>query len=154
VRRSVSVRRLATTFAFYLLPFAFSLALACGRKTPPKPPELVRPATIENLAAEQTAEGIVLTWRRPETYADGTRMDDLGKFTIERSEDGGDFRVLAVLPVNDRDRFRKIRRLRFLDTTAVAGTRYSYRVISATSDNYVSEPSNPAEIVAGEAARP
>lgn len=148
------VRRLPTAVAVFLFPLILVPCLACGKKTPPRPPELVRPVAIDDLAAEPSEDGIILTWRRPETYADGTRMDDLGRFTVERSDDGAEFRVLAVVPVTDRDRFRKIRRLRFRDTTTLPGRRYRYRVTSATLDEYVSAPSNTAEIVTGEAAPP
>jgi hypothetical protein len=97
---------------------------------------------------------VVLTWKRPEDYADGTRMTDLGHFTIERADDEAPFRPIARLDVTDRDRFRKIRRLRYTDATLTSGTRYRYRVLSTTLDNYVSEPSNVVEIVAGAAVSP
>jgi hypothetical protein len=129
------------------LTCALSLAAGCGRKTAPRPAELVRPERIATLTASRSAEGVVLTWRRPEKYVDGSHMDDLGRFVIERSDNDGPFQALATLPVEDRDRFRKIRRLRYTDTTAIPGTLHRYRILSATIDDYVSAPSNVAQIL-------
>jgi hypothetical protein len=120
---------------------------SCGRRTMPKAPELVRPATIENLAVAHVETGVELSWGRPNEYVDGARMSDLGSFTIERAEGGGDFRPLETFEVTDRDRFRKIRRLRYIDQSTAPGQRYRYRVLSSTLDDYVSAPSNVVEIV-------
>jgi len=144
-RKSGSVKQIVGTFAFCLLPFALCL-FGCGRKASPKPPELVLPETIQSLSAEQSAAGVVLLWRRPEKYADGSRMSDLGGFRIERSEDGVPFTPIAHLEVSDRDRFRKIRRFRYVDAGALPGHRYQYRVFASTLDAYVSQPSNIAEV--------
>lgn len=132
------------------LCFALLLTLAalpaCGRKTPPRAPELVRPETIDNLEAKQSETGVVLTWRRPLDYVDRTRMPDLGSFIVERADADGAFHPIQTLEVTDRERFRKNRHLKYTDTTAKLGERYRYRVLSATLDDYVSEPSNVAEI--------
>ena len=112
----------------------------------PKAPELVRPETIDSLEVAPSERGPNLSWKRPDDYADGSTMPDLGTFTIERAEGDGPFRPIETLPVTDHQRFRKIRRLHYTDATAVAGTRYRYRILSATLDDYVSEPSNVAEI--------
>jgi hypothetical protein len=119
---------------------------ACGRRTLPKAPELVRPSTIEDLAVAQTEAGVELSWGRPDKYADGTRMSDLGTFTIERALADAEFQPVETVAVTDRDRFRKIRRLRYTDRTAAPGQRYRYRVLSSTLDDYVSAPSNVVEI--------
>lgn len=119
---------------------------ACGRRTPPKAPELARPKVIDTLAVERSDTGVQLSWRRPDEYADGTRMPDLGTFTVERAEGDGPFHLIEVLPVTDRERFRKIKRLVYTDTTVTAGERYRYRVISTTLDDYESEASNVVEI--------
>ena len=140
----------AATFAFCVLPIAFCVALACGRKTALKPPELVRPQAIDNLAAAPVAEGIELVWQRPDRYADGSRMEDLGRFVIERSDAGDPFHTIATLPVTDRERFRKVRRIHYVDASPQPGMRYAYRVFSVTLDEYVSLPSNVAIASVGE----
>lgn len=135
-------------------PYRLALALlvlvifpACGRRTLPKAPELARPEVIDNLAAARSETGVELSWRRPDDYADGTRMPDLGTFSIQRAEGDGPFHTIEILPVGDRERFRKIKRLVFTDTTVTSGERYRYRVLSTTLDDYESEPSNVVEIV-------
>src|SRR5262245_43748083 len=90
---------------------------ACGRKTPPKAPELVRPEVIDNLDVKHAENGVELTWGRPDEYADGSRMPDLGTFTIERADGDGPFRPIETLEVTDRERFQKIRRLHYTDKT-------------------------------------
>ncbi len=126
----------------YLVPF---LATACGRKGPPRAPQDILPQTIADLRASDTAEGIQLSWSRPRTYADGTRMMDLAGFVVERSVGDVDpliFGRISVLEVTDRDRFRQIKAFRYLDRDAVFGVHYRYRVVSFTLDRYFSLPSN------------
>lgn len=119
---------------------------ACGRKTAVKPPELAAPERVE-IAAENRMPGVRLTWQRPRTYADGSRMYNLAGFRLERRESGSDFAPLIELPVTDRERFRQIRRFHYLDRSALEGLDYDYRVLSFTLDGYVSEPSNTVSIL-------
>lgn len=138
------MRLLHTVMAAALL---FGAAGACGRKTFIRPPELAAPARIDDLSASNVADGIQLGWRRPRTYADGTRMGDLGAFRVERSAaPGAPFEVVATIEITDRDRFRQERRFRWLDRNVMTGESYLYRVVSETSDGYMSEPSNIAGI--------
>ena len=130
-----------------LLPFAFCLLIfcSCGRKSPPRPPEDVLPKPITNLSASNTPQGIQLSWSRPSTYTNGVQMTDLGGFVIERSP-GTDplapFQRLTVLEVNDRDRFRQVKRFSHIDDDTSVGMPYRYRVVSFTLDRYFSAPSN------------
>jgi len=124
------------------------LAIGCGRKGPVRPPEFAQPAPIEKLEATNEAEDVLLTWPRPDRYADNSRMTDLGEFRVERAGGGEpEFVTIALLPVTDRERFRQIKRFRFVDRGAVLGESYRYRVVSATVDGYASAPSNVVEIV-------
>jgi len=119
--------------------------LACGRKAPPRAPNDVLPKTIADLSATNTATGIELAWTRPRLYADGSDMPDLGGFVIERAAltaGRAAFQRLTVLEVTDRDRFRQLKRFRFVDRDTTPGGAYSYRVVSFTVDRYFSEPSN------------
>lgn len=118
------------------------IALACGRKTIVKAPELVVPERIDNLAATNGPDGIRLSWRRPERYADGSRMYDLGAFRVERSTAGGVFLPAATVEVTDRERLQQERHYTWVDTDTVLAQTYQYRVISVTTDAYVSDPSN------------
>ncbi len=119
--------------------------LACGRKGPPRPPEDVLPQTISDLSAANVTDGVQLSWRRPLTYTDGSRMTDLGGFVIERAigtEPRAAFQRLSVLAVSDRDRFRQVKQFEYVDRDSVPESTYQYRVVSFTLDRYFSEPSN------------
>ena len=120
-------------------------AVGCGRKAPPRAPDDVLPKSIVDLSASNTAKGIELAWTRPRVYADGSDMPDLGGFVIERAAltaPRPTFQRLAVVEVTDRDRFRQLKRFRFVDRETAPGVAYSYRVVSFTIDRYFSEPSN------------
>jgi predicted small lipoprotein YifL len=138
-----------------LVVLACLLFAACGRKGPVKPPEYTRPAVIADLSAKNEADAILLSWQRPDSYADNSRMTDLGEFRLERAAAGAvDFEIIAVLPVTDRERFRQIKRFRFADRGVVEGESYRYRVVSSTVDGYASAPSNTVEIVREAAQAP
>jgi len=130
------------------LPLVLLLAvslLACGRVAPPRSPEDMAPQTISDLSATNVAEGIQLSWSRPLTYADGTRMTDLGSFIVEcavGTEPHVAFHRLAVLEVSDRDRFRQVKHFQYVDRDTNAETTYQYRLVSSTLDRYFSTPSN------------
>ncbi len=121
------------------------LGAGCGRKGVPRPPEDILPATITDLKADNTAAGIELTWSRPKHYSGGGRMSDLAAFVVERavgSEDAAAFSVLGRVEVTDRERFQQQARFRIVDTHTIVGEQYRYRVVSFTTDEYVSDPSN------------
>jgi len=115
---------------------------ACGRKTPVRPPELIAPQRIDNLTASNASDGIQLSWHRPTKYADGTRMTDLGGFRVERATPGTPFAPVATIEIADRDRIRQEQRFRWVDPDTQVGETDEYRVISFTTDGYVSQPSN------------
>jgi hypothetical protein len=107
---------------------------------------MAAPEPILKLAAANATDGIALTWPRPTTYADGTRMTDLGAFRIERRAAEGPFATVATVRITDRERFRQERRFRWIDIETTAGETYEYRVVSETTDGYVSQPSNAVTI--------
>jgi hypothetical protein len=117
-------------------------ASACGLKTDPRGADQVRPKTISTLAAEPTPAGVKLSWTRTATYADGRRMDDLGGFLVFRGVPGQEAEKVGEIEVVDRDRFRTEKTFEFVDRGVTKGQTYYYRVISYTTDNYYSEPSN------------
>ena len=120
---------------------------ACGRKAPPMAPELVRPEPAGDLTATSTNDGVHLTWSRPLRYSGGQRMNDLGHFTIERATgEGADFKAVATVEVTDQERFRKERRLEWIDRDVEPGEHYRYRVTAETLDGYRSEPAGPVAV--------
>ena len=124
---------------------ASMLWLGCGVKSPPVPPEQAVPERIVDLTAVSAKDGIHLGWERPDRYAGGHRMRDLGKFEIERAEDSGAYRPLVDIPVNDQQRFQQQRHFDYIDSATEIGHSYKYRVLSETQDGYRSKPSNEAE---------
>lgn len=131
------------------LVIACGLLAACGNKTQLRPPEAVKPSPPAALDASSAKDGVLLTWRRPTQYTGGARMSDLGGFEIERAAaDGmGEFAKVGRIELDDQKRFRPQRDITWTDTTAVAGSRYRYRVISFTLDGYESVPSGMATVL-------
>lgn len=136
MRRAVVLSVLALTLA----------APACGRKTIPKPPQLVAPRTVEELSLATQSGGILVRWSRPTEYVDGSDMEDLGGFVVERNRYNSDFEEIARVSVTDRGRFQKAKRFDYLDTKLLPGATYHYRIVAYTTDDYYSLPSGAAEI--------
>ena len=120
--------------------------LACGRKSGPVAPQLVKPETPGALVAASVAAGVRLTWRRPDSYTSGRKMNDLGSFTIERATGAAPFELIGELKLDDRLRFRKDTSLDWIDHEVTPGQEYSYRVIAITIDEYESAPAGPIAI--------
>jgi hypothetical protein len=135
-----------------ILPFALGFGMAaagaCGLKTDPVAPELVRPQPVDGLAAHSTPAGVELRWRRPVRYTGGGRMNDLGGFEIERAAVEGPlpWAVVGTLTLDDQTRFRKKRELEWVDTGAVPGARYRYQVTAFTLDGARSAPAGPVTV--------
>ncbi len=122
-------------------------APACGRKTMPKPPQLVAPMTVQELSLARQSGGILVRWSRPTEYVDGSRMEDLAGFVVERNRYNSKFEEIGRVPVTDRGRFQKAKRFDFVDTQLLPGATYHYRIVAFTTDGYYSTPSDAAEIV-------
>jgi hypothetical protein len=122
------------------------LVPACGRKTNPKPPELVAPRPVSELALRSVADGVEVTWARPTQYVDGSSMEDLGGFLVERSRNNEPFGEHARVEVTDRGRFQKAKRFTYVDRAVVEDVTYHYRVVAFTTDGYYSADSGVATI--------
>jgi hypothetical protein len=120
--------------------------LGCGRKTDVKPPQLVAPRTVTEVSLSTKPDGIEVGWSRPTEYVDGTTMEDLNGFVVERSRNNEAFRELARVPVTDRGRFQKAKRFEYLDKALTEGTTYHYRVVAFTTDGYYGAPSGAATL--------
>jgi hypothetical protein len=125
---------------------------ACGRKNRPVPPETVRPEPPEGLTAVATPDGVRLGWLRPLRYSGGGKMNDLGGFEVERAPGEGappGFRKVGTVTVGDQERFRKERRMQWIDKEVQPGARYLYRVTAVTLDGYRSPPAGPVSVQYG-----
>jgi hypothetical protein len=125
---------------------AAAMWAGCGVKSPPIPPEYARPERIMNLRATSEKRGIELSWGRPDKYVGGDTLRDLAGFVLTRSDSGAPYQQIAEVPVTDQDRFQKQRVFQYLDKNTTVGHQYMYRVISRTTDDYQSDPSNEATI--------
>ena len=76
------------TLALMIAALANAMFLGCGVKSSPISPEAARPEKIISLEAANTKDGIRLNWDRPQSYAGGQKMRDLGGFAISRAEEG------------------------------------------------------------------
>jgi hypothetical protein len=128
--------------------------LGCGVKSQPIPPESARPAKIVSLEAANSKEGVRLTWDRPDEYAGGGKLKDLGSFTVSRTQEGKPAEKIGDIQVNDEGRFQVQQTFTFIDGNTIMGKTYHYQVTSSTTDGYVSEPSNDATIARKAASAP
>lgn len=135
------------TFALMIAALASAVFLGCGVKSPPIPPQAARPEKILSLEAANAKEGIRLTWDRPESYAGGQKMRDLGSFAISRAQADGPVEKIGDIQVHDEGRYQVQHTFTFIDGATIMGKTYHYQVTSSTTDGYVSEPSNDVTIV-------
>jgi hypothetical protein len=138
--------RINSTFVFIAVLLLAAIAPGCGVKSAPIPPEAARPQQILDLEAIPERRGIQLSWSRPEQYASGQSMHDLGGFTVMRAEGQDQYQPIVEVPITDQERFQVASRFSYLDNTAAPNHYYRYEVVSHTSDGYKSLPSNEASL--------
>jgi hypothetical protein len=146
MNRSTKIANLLT-LTLAIASFASAVFLGCGVKSQPIPPEAARPEKIVGLEAANAKEGIRLSWDRPELYAGGAKMKDLGSFSISRAEESKPAEKIGDIQVHDEGRFQVQNTFQFIDGSTVMGKTYHYQVPSSPTDGYVREPSNDVVIV-------
>ena len=141
----------AGLFCLLLLPVL--LAAGCGRKGPPRVPELLAPAAIADLTARVEDRGIRLGWSRPRVALDGRKLTGLTAFVVLRKstradclECGSGYEERAIIDVEDEGRFLKRSGYDYTDRDLRAGTVYRYRVLARLADGSASGPSNEVSI--------
>jgi hypothetical protein len=113
----------------------------------------VVPGNPEPVLVEETANGARVSWKRPREYADGTALDDLSVFDVQRvCEPETEFRTIGTVPIVDRERFRKERSFAAVDIDVPVGRPCRYRVFAVTADGYRSAPAESPPIRLGGAA--
>lgn len=145
--RSVRARVARSTTVFAC---AVTIAIgtgACGRKTAVRAPELVAPQPVAALEVRNVERGVELAWDRPTRYADGATMLDLAGFRVERSRPCCGFLLHQEIEIEDRQRFRRAKRIRWTDDRVQLGEEYAYRITAYTIDGYESEPVESPPIV-------
>jgi len=138
------VRRSVASAALLVL----GLTGACGRIGSPRPPEYVIPLPAPSVTVEDTAEGVKVGWKRPKEYVGGDALDDLAGFRVDRiCRPDGTRSVVATVPVEDQQRFRKTPSFSVLDADAPAGETCRYQVFAFTFDEYTSPPAESADFI-------
>jgi hypothetical protein len=123
-------------------------ASACGRIGPPRPPEYVIPMSPEPVKVENTPEGTKISWKRPKEYVGGDALDDLAGFRVQRvCLPDASFSVIATVPVEDQQRFRKTPTFSTVDRDAPIGLQCRYQVIAFTFDEYTSPPAESEDFI-------
>ncbi|HEX9879081.1 MAG TPA: fibronectin type III domain-containing protein [Candidatus Binatia bacterium] len=145
--------RLRPALALLFIAMVFVVAASCGKKGPPRAPELAVPQVIGDLKAEAGRTGVILTWSRPTRYVDGQRLRDLQGFVVFRKEISPScpdcpvpFREQFTVLIDDQERLIQKPKFRTVDQTLSPGATYIYRVFSRLVDGSLSEPSNEASI--------
>lgn len=133
---------------------------ACGKKGPPVSPERRVPQPVGELAATVLEGAIELGWTNPTERADGTRLRDLARARVFRSEDAGTgeprlallsrgrvagYAEALVIRLDDPPQAgARVEggRVRVSDRGGlVVGRRYTYVVVTEDARGHVSPPS-------------
>ena len=124
------------------------LLAACGKMGPPRLPELAVPRPPEPVQVRNVEAGFEVSFRRPSEYLDGVALGDLGNFEVSRLCDNLlEYVAIANIPVVDRERFQKQRRISLVDSDPGPGRTCSYRAIAVTLDGYRSAPAESAPLL-------
>jgi len=137
----------ATTLSLIAISIALIVCHGCGIKTRVRAPEDVRPEQIVDLRAISVADGIRLSWTRPDRYQNRDPMRDLSDFLVLRGSDDQPMEQVAKIPITDQQRFQQQHHMLLVDKDALMNHRYRYQIISETSDGYQSRPSNEVVLV-------
>jgi len=122
-----------------LLLVLSSLAVACGKKSNPRPPEEIAPAAVIALSAKAEVSAVVLSWQAPLETASGDTLEDLNDFVIERSpvveDESPDYEELGeVLSAEPSQPGPVPVVYNFRDETVEVGKVYEYRVLPRNLD--------------------
>jgi hypothetical protein len=141
-----------------LLLAALLVLAACGRSTPPVPPERVSPQPATDLGAVVVDRGIEVGWTLPTRRADNARLRDLAVVHVFRAEDDGTgdpkpalvsdgrvagYREVATIRVGDpAPAVVTGTRMTYVDRAAATpARRYTYVVLAEDARKHVSPPS-------------
>lgn len=68
-----------------------AFAMACGKYSPPIPPEQLAPKQVEALQVTADAEGVVFKWSAPSTDRRGKELKYIDGYRVDRTEVRQDF---------------------------------------------------------------
>lgn len=146
----IATRETSPTRCFVALAALVALGLTggCGRVGSPRPPEYVIPLPPPTVTVEETGEGVKISWKRPKGYVGGDALDDLAGFRVQRiCRPDGTRTLVATVPVEDQQRFRKTASFSTVDADAPPGETCRYQVIAFTLDEYTSPPAESEDFI-------
>lgn len=150
--------------------FAAVLVLAaCGRKGPPKAPELSYPGGVRFLSAIGKVDSVMLRWGEPAQELSSTKKPDVARYEVKRAlvtnDEPGDFTVIAELDADDVQKNggpegaasssptaslpatakpaksgASVKTYLISDTAVQTGAVYDYEVLPVTHDGDVVDP--------------
>lgn len=134
------------------------LAVGCGVKAPPIPPDVLVPEAITDLQGTVREEAFYLTWSLPKENMDGSRPVDLERFLVLRRDETrgcpecpGEFKVKAELDLRSPKGYvLEDDTATWKDSGLTEGVIYMYKVIGVNHWGYQSPPSNEVMITWGE----
>lgn len=119
------------------------LAVSCGKKGSPKPPEAIAPSPVKYFALRGTVDSVILTWQAPDEDASGNTLTDLAGFAVKRNDyvkdKRPDFEEIAEIPVaevgegEDADVLEPVE-YSYTDTSVEPGKQYEYLVVPVNED--------------------
>jgi len=112
--------------------------VACGLRTPVRPPERTAPVIPGEVTATRDGDATVVRWKRADKSADGQDLHDLTAFVVERKRDGEEtWERVATIDVVDQEKIRRRRDFSWQDAD-LAGA--SYRVLAVCADGQEGPP--------------
>jgi fibronectin type 3 domain-containing protein len=142
-------------FSLMLLMILALQVVACAKKGPPVPWDLIVPMRIVDLQAIPRDGRLLLEWRTPKDNTDKTPLTDLVSFQILRSEGtlvgeeckgcGGKPKVVREMKLTKEDFIPGKRMTLFVEDQEPRKV-YVYQVVSINRRGYPSSPSNPVTV--------
>jgi hypothetical protein len=126
------------------------LAMGCGVKAPPTPPDVLVPEAVTDLQGTVREGGFCLTWSLPEKNIDGSSPVDLKRLLVLRRDETrgcpecpGEFKVRAELDLRSpKGYLLEDDTVTWRDTGLTEGIIYMYRVIGVNHWGYQGPSSN------------
>jgi hypothetical protein len=139
-----------------------ALAMGCGVKAPPTPPDVLVPKAITDLEGTVKEGALYLTWGMPTKNVDGSMPVDLKRFLVLRRDETrgcpecpGEFTVRADLDLRSpKGYLLEDDTVTWRDTGLTEGVIYMYRVIGVNHWGYQGPPSNEVMIQWGAPLEP
>ncbi|MBZ5539319.1 MAG: hypothetical protein LAN61_02245 [Acidobacteriia bacterium] len=129
--------------------FLLFLLAGCGAPGEPQPPAPPIPAAISDLAAQQSGDGVTLTFTPPREAVDGERLAEPPALEIFRgTADAKPFRLVYTIPGALVETYVVQERVQFFDPLtpedlrAQPGAAFAYRVRARASKKKASADSN------------